>query len=433
MKYPTRFVAFAPALLTIALHLAPLPVLGGGFSLFEQGARAMGMAGAFVAQADDPSALFYNVGGLAFLEEREIAVGLTLVNSFDEEFVGLPPVPGSAATGRLNSLAEPIPHFYWVQPTSRNWNFGLAVNSPFGLKTDWRDPDTFPGRFINTEASMLTIDVVPNIGFRLTERTGIGFGAIIRLSELEFNRRLPIPDPQTFMLVEVGEARLQSDLDEGFGWQVGLLQKTNESFSWGLTYRSTVTVDYAGDARFSQISTGNPMFDGLVATMIPFDQDLGIKTEIEFPDSATLGVALALSPTVLAEVDVNWTGWSSFDTLAISFVDAPVFNIVRPENWEDIYTYRIGARFTRPSGDEWRVGIAIDESPQPTAVVSPLLPDADRNTYAVGWGRRYDNRRRLDVALNYLDFDERVNDVSLDGFNGKYSQTGWVLNVTLGL
>ena len=53
------------------------PVQAAGFGIFEQGTKAMGMAGAFTAQADDPSALFHNAGGLAFVDEPEIAAGFT--------------------------------------------------------------------------------------------------------------------------------------------------------------------------------------------------------------------------------------------------------------------------------------------------------------------------------------------------------------------
>lgn len=141
--------------------------------------------------------------------------------------------------------------------------------------------------------------------------------------------------------------------------------------------------------------------------------------------------AFALSRNALLEVDVNWTGWSSFETLVINFVNAPQFDVVRPENWDDVYTYRLGARIRRPSDNEWRFGFVTDESPQPTAAVSPLLPDSDRNGYTIGWGHE-GSRTNLDLALMYLDFDERVNDVSLDGFNGKYSQTGWLLSTTVG-
>ena len=41
-------------------------VYTGGFQINEHGAKAMGMGGAFTAQASDPSAIFFNPAGLGF-------------------------------------------------------------------------------------------------------------------------------------------------------------------------------------------------------------------------------------------------------------------------------------------------------------------------------------------------------------------------------
>ena len=46
-----------------------------GFRVSEQGAKATGMANAFAAQADDPSALAYNPAGIAFLKGNQFSVG----------------------------------------------------------------------------------------------------------------------------------------------------------------------------------------------------------------------------------------------------------------------------------------------------------------------------------------------------------------------
>ena len=57
-------------LLTAAVFVLQAPAIqAGGFAIPEQGAKAMALGGAFAAQADDPTALFYNVGGLAFVVE----------------------------------------------------------------------------------------------------------------------------------------------------------------------------------------------------------------------------------------------------------------------------------------------------------------------------------------------------------------------------
>ena len=36
--------------------------------------------------------------------------------------------------------------------------FGLSVNAPFGLTTEWKDPDDFRGRFISEKAALTAID-----------------------------------------------------------------------------------------------------------------------------------------------------------------------------------------------------------------------------------------------------------------------------------
>ena len=83
------------ALSVVALAaLAAGPVHGAGFSIFEQGAKALGMGGAFTAQADDPSMLFYNAGGLAFVEKAGVSVGATWIRSTKADFKGANPFPG---------------------------------------------------------------------------------------------------------------------------------------------------------------------------------------------------------------------------------------------------------------------------------------------------------------------------------------------------
>ncbi len=429
-KKTSIWTAAAALAVLLAAPLAA-PLYGAGFALYEHGAKAMGLAGAFTAQADDPSALFHNVGGLAFFEEREVAAGFTLVTSHDESFVGLGPGPAEGTTGTLESLAEPLPHLYWIEPLGRSWRFGLAINSTFGLKTDWEDPDRFAGRYINTEASLFVADLNPNLGVQLTDNLGIGFGAILRFSEVELNRRIPSFDPLSLSIVDVAAARLASDLDTGLGFQVGILHRASPNFSWGLAYRSRLTVDYGGTARFTQILTGNPALDQLIGATLPFDRDLPVETEIEFPDTATLGLAFSPTPSTLVELDLNWAGWSSFETLRITFPTFPPLDFLRAENWEDVYNYRLGVLLGRGGVTELRFGVVWDESPQPTEAVSPLLPDADRVGYTFGWGRRGD-RLAVDLSVMYLDFDPRTNDRSIDGFNGTYSQTGWLLAATFG-
>ena len=82
---------FAAAAVLLA---AAGPAFGAGFGIFEQGSKAMGMAGAFTAQADDPSMLWHNAGGLAFVDDSAGSLGVTWIHSTKADFQGASPYPG---------------------------------------------------------------------------------------------------------------------------------------------------------------------------------------------------------------------------------------------------------------------------------------------------------------------------------------------------
>ena len=415
---------------SIAALFTAHPMLGAGFSIFEQGSKAMGLGGAFAAQADDPSAMFFNVGGLAFFDEQEFQVGLTYITQSEAEFAGADPFPGEGTREELETLAEFPPHFYWVKPLGDRSNFGLAVNSPFGLVVEWQDPSTFTGRFISTRSEIATIDINPNIGWQLSATLGIGFGVILRFSEVQLERRAAVINPSTLEPVEVASVALETDLDNGVGFQAGFLHRYNNSFSWGFSYRSSIEVDYGGDARLRQIATGNPQLDAVVALSLPFGRDLPITTSIEFPETTSLGAVIALSPRLRLEADVIWFGWSSFDEVVFDFTNGDLPEEVLRQEWDDTNQYRVGLRWIRSTRSEWRLGYLFDESPQPDESVGPILPDADRNGYSIGYGRQ-GGRVNWDIAVLYLPFDERSTSTNRDGFNGSYEITGWLYGLTV--
>lgn len=426
------------ALATLVLA-AVSPVWGAGFGIFEQGAKAMGMAGAFTAQADDPSALFHNAGGLAFATERDYALGVTWIKGTQADFDGAAPYPGTGYSAEQELLSVLPPHAYFVQPINDTWKFGFGLETPFGLVTEWKNPDQFAGRFVSTKAELQVIDLNPTIGWQINPNFGIGFGAVARFSKVELNRNVPFNNPFTQSIIDIGRLKLESDMDNGIGWNVGVLHKWNQSFSWGFSYRSKVKVEYGGDARISRIPTGNPQLDALLGSRVAFDTNLPVKTEIEFPDEASLGFAFALTRNLLVETDFNWTGWSSFDRVPITFTgtapntpaDAEI-----PEHWDDANNYRVGLRWSTSATSQWRFGYVFDETPQPEEAVSPLLPDADRSGFTIGYGRS-GGAVDFDAAMMYLVFDERSRSRSFaedeaGAFFGTYNTKAILLGITLG-
>jgi long-chain fatty acid transport protein len=195
--------------------LAAGPAFAAGFAIPEQGAKATGMANAFVAQADDPSAIYYNAGGLAFLDQRAFALGGTYIRTTKADFHGTNPFPGDGSNGTQKTLSVFPPHLYFVQPINTEWKVGLGIESPYGLTTEWKNPDQFPGRFLSTKAALRAFDINPTIAWQVTPQFGIGIGGIARISDIELRRDAGAVDPFTLRTDTVASSRLKGDFSTG--------------------------------------------------------------------------------------------------------------------------------------------------------------------------------------------------------------------------
>lgn len=429
MKAPGR-LAF---LLTVAgFALQPSAArAGGGFDLFAQGAKAAGMAGAFVAQADDPTAIYYNPGGLGLkppppAKPKKAAVGVTALALNEALYQGLAPGAGAGTAGERETGFSFPPHVYAALPLGATVTFGLGIYSPFLLDSEWSDPGSFAGRFVSTGAEITTYDVAPTLGFQLGPDFGLGIGAIYRTSEITQTRRLSFPDPDTGRPLDVASLVSETDFESGFGFTAGMLHRPSPRFSWGASYRSAIEIDYGGVAKATQIETGDAAVDALVAASLPLDEDLALASALELPDVVRLGVAIGLTQSLLLEVDAEQTGWSSVESLELRLPGNPDLDQTIALALDDAAAYRAGLQWTLPTGFQLRFGYAFEESPQPDETVGPFLADADRSIYAGGVGLDW-----LQLAFAWIDYDQRIVTTSAEGVNGNWRKSEYLISITV--
>ena len=445
MSHPLRQVSEPPsrfragrrragtaALLCLLLgHLGDLASIAprahaAGFEVFDQGARPAGLAGAFVAQVSDPTAVFYNPGGLALLEKKKAVSGGVALAAFNESlYQGLPPGIGTATTGEQETPLATLPHAFLTLPFGDRMVVGLGAFSSFRLHTEWAHAETYAGRFLATTSAIEAYDLAPTVGLAVTPKLGVGFGAIYRSSELAMSRRLSGQNPFTGSQVDIASLATKTDYEPGYGWSAGVLHRPTPNLSWGLSYRSAIATDYLGVGRLTQISTGNAQLDQLVRAGLPFDQDLALVSRIEYPEQATLGVAWSPSRPILVELDLHRTGWSSVQEVALRFPGNPALDTPNRLAFSDSSSYRVGARYKLPTGPQLRVGFARDLTPQPDDTVGAFLPDADRNVLTVGAGLDW-----LDVAFAWTTYDQRIVLDSAQGLNGNYRANAWTFTIS---
>ncbi|HEY3055322.1 MAG TPA: outer membrane protein transport protein [Thermoanaerobaculia bacterium] len=426
---------FLTRLLTLALFSVAIAgsSFGSGFSLFEQGSKAKAMGGAFAATADDPSAIFFNVAGIAQQRHFEILAGGTAIN-FANEFRGDPNDEfTSGATGFYRRHTFVPPSAYVVIPFSSNMTFGLGLMTPFGLRTSWQSP--WVGRFVASDSNIKAVSVEPALAWQTSDgRFALGAGAEYRRAHVTLTRNNPLTgsgiNPFTGRIVDVANVQLNSDWNSAWGWNVGALFKFTPTWRVGASYRADMDIDFTGDATFTQIPTGNAQIDALVKAGLPPNQK--ISTTIPFPATAIIGVASSTIPKWDIEADVTHTTWSRFKSLQIAFSQTPQINLDRPQNWHDTYSYRLGANHAATDVWDVRFGLVYDENPQPVEVVSPLLPDSDREGVSFGVGH-HRGPWIIDGAVFVLHFKNRSTEGrSSDGFNGTYKTNATLLSVHLG-
>lgn len=418
------------SLASSTLVLFSASAFASGFSIFEQGAKATGMAGAFSATADDPSAIFYNVAGLAHQRRTQAMAGATII-TFDAQFEGADDSYPFGGKAWFEDHTFTPPSMYAIIPIGDNATFGIGQFTAFGLRTDWADNETFPGRFIASDTNLKTASIQPSFAMKTRDgRFAWGAGIEYRTSHVTLSRYQAAINPFTQRIADVARIRLDSDWSDGWGWNLGVMYRPNTAWSIGLNYRSELEIEYDGDATFTQIPTGFPQFDAIVASQLPPAQ--AITTSLTYPAFAHLGVATTRWDGWTVEFDTVYQSWSNFDQLFVEFAQTPQVNLVVPQEWDDSFSFRLGGN--REVTENWdiRLGALYDQTPQPLESMGPLLPDADR--VAVTYGLGYEGEHWFaDFAHMILIFDDRdTAGQNRDNFNGEYSTTANLVGVNLG-
>lgn len=376
--------AILPMILTC---LEPGDAAGAGFAILQQGTGPMGQGNAFVAQADDPSAVFFNPAGITQIDGSEAYLGTTFI---------APRITYDGENGDFEDTVSKLyatPHLYLTHKLTQNVSLGLGVFSPFGLGTVWHDD--WEGRYITTYSSLTTAAINPNVAVRMG-KFSLALGIDVLGADLELKKRLRTP---------FGDGRQElTDKTWGYGCNVGILFDASDTVRLGLSYRSEIDLDFDdADADFD-----------VPVLLAGFFPDTGAEGELTLPPSLTAGVSFNPRPDLTVEFDLTWTGWSSYDELKVAF-DDPVgpsaVSISRqPKEWEDVLAYRFGVRYNLDKRNTLRFGFIYDENPVPDDTFGPDLPDADRLVYTAGYDLMLNDRLTLGCAYNYIDGKKRNKD-----------------------
>jgi long-chain fatty acid transport protein len=429
---------------------------GAGFKVSEQGAKAMAMGNAFSAQADDPSALFYNPAGIAFLPGAQVSLGALTILVPQTQFTGTTALSGDAPLGTGNTVvSERAKRDIFVAPTlyasytleKLPISVGLGINSIYPLAKSWDDSSVFRNQVQNV--SIKPINFQPTVAYRFDDlKLAVAAGLDVTYAMVSLQKSIysPVVDPNNpappLGAYELGSLGLDGTAT-GVGYNFGLAWRPRPDLRFGVAYRSQIDLHIDGDANFlATTPTGLGAIGLSSAAVFPYSRTRATSaatTTISLPDSLDLAVAWLPNDRWTLEFDATRTGWSCFDKLEFKF-DSPQFaafnNQPDPRHWQDVWAYKFGGQYKFSPLLDLRAGYSYDISPVPSTTVDPLLPDADRHSFSFGTGL-HSSLATLDLAYMWVHFVDRTvhsqDPTTLRGENGTFKSDAYLFaaNVTM--
>ncbi|HOW96889.1 MAG TPA: outer membrane protein transport protein, partial [Kiritimatiellia bacterium] len=171
----------------LALGLAGLAQtgFGAGFALYEGSARGNALGGAMAGSADDASALYCNPAGITQLEGVQVMGGMTLIAPSTKVTTMTP--AGSVTTETEENLWIP-PHLYATWEASDRVWLGFGMYSRFGLGTEF--DENWPGRYNSYYARIRSIELNPNIAYKVNDKFSIAAGLNATWFELKLEQAI---------------------------------------------------------------------------------------------------------------------------------------------------------------------------------------------------------------------------------------------------
>ncbi len=409
-----------------------------GFNNPVFGAKALSMGNTFVANADDPTAIQFNPAGLTDLEGSQASVG----NTFLAGFVDYDPVNGKSDETRKNFFIAPNIYFTKNVKESR-LAFGVGVTAPYGLGTKWSD--TSFARYLGTESDMALVNLNPTVAFKALPGLSIGigfdytFGTVDMKAQNNWNIvETALNNPDIGSRPD-GLTDTHLSVDDGFGYNIGLLYKINEKSSVGVSFRSKIDLNFTGNTEMRGISGALPQ---LAFGGNRFRTD--VDADVTLPESLTIGYGRHVGDKWFFEIDVEWTRWSRFDTVGFEFEESnAMLEADNPQEfkWDDAISVGIGSEYKLNGKASLRGGYTYHETPVPGDTFTPNIPGSSRHSITTGAGykmRLFDLPITIDAAYVAAFYEDREieNDVGkLRGaeIDGEYERMShlFAVNFTL--
>jgi len=367
------------------------------FALSEQGASGLGNAYAgAAAAAEDASTLWWNPAGMARLPNgRHFAIAGTLISPSTEFSNRSSVAPGARPLGSEGGDAGDIafvPSMFFAMDFGSRWNFGVGVNAPFGLSTEYSSD--WIGRFQGIKSEIKSLNINPAVSYKFSDAVSVGFGLNYQRIEIETS---------TAVNLGVAEARNRLGLDgDAWGFNVGALFNVGRDTRVGVHYRSSIDHELDGDTNFTS----------------PAVPSSNARLDVKTPASLSLSVAHHVDDRLEMLADLTWWEWSNIQSVPVVRTSGPATGATAGTfafNFDNTWRASIGANYKLDGAWTLKFGVAYDQTPVPNAESRTVrLPDSDRYWLSAGAKYRLSPSGVVDFGYTFI----KARDASIDSNQG---------------
>ncbi len=434
MTTPFSRSRIAAAVGMVALAFAAGQVSAAGFALQENSGSGLGNAYAGGAAAsEDADTIWTNPAGMSRLKTNQLAMAINMIT----------PSMKFSDGGSIHALNQPlggnggdagstawVPNLYLVVPINQQWAFGLGINAPFGLTTEY--DSNWAGRYQGIKSKLETINVNPAISYKFGN-FAVGAGANYQQIKADLTQALNYsagvaqgaskaaaagqitPAAAQALVAQTGGLDGLGDIngdDSAWGWNVGgewNVGSPDSRTRFGASYRSQIKFNITGNANFSwpSVPTIQPpqlqpvlgLIDAGIKATYP---DSGMNADIKMPAIANVSVF----HTMLNDKwdfmgDVQWTQWSVVQDLTVVRSNGQQLENL-PLKFKNVWRVSAGANYRYTNEWMFRGGIAWDQSPVQDQYRGVRLPDSDRVWLTAGAQYVFSKDLKFDIGAAYI-------------------------------
>ncbi len=383
-----------------------------GINLFEVGARAASMSGAYVGLADNTSAIYYNPAGIVF----QTGVGLR-INTTYSKYKVTAESNAELGSGSYDSSDESLLGSFFISwNLHEKFSIGLGGFTPYTMETHW--PINWPGEKLNSITKVMTFYLRPAVAWKVTDRLAVGAGLDIVWASQRWESEIYY------------RYNIMHSNGTGIGFSGGILLRLSDRFQLGGRYQHRVKVNQEGTFKaqsspsisasinlsraFSTLTNsattlGSAFPEATVSRQDTMDvqEFYDIISSQTLPSEVVFGLVWSPIKKLRILADAQWTEWSTFDKIEFESEDQDDDAVQTVNfNWEDTWSYMFGIEYFITEILSIKGGYAYHQSPSPDETLSPIFPVLPHSVLSFGVGYNGPVRSITDQSLlGKLTFD----------------------------